>query len=296
MAIILGLLILGVLFGVPVYFAGLFVVYRWKKLRPGIVFWIVNPVIAVVWISFLLIMGFGEWLKTHNVAQTASSSAASPAPASSTNSSPSLGFNLPPNWDSSSNGTTWDNASEADKEAVAADLVPGSSNQHTAAFFYTNMNANYDPSNANYAPSLPIVVMFMKLDNISPAASYPPMLGFSWKRVDVKHTPQGDVRTVSVFWQDGHTFIHEQKIQPNGSYNFGGPDGPWDGDVATYTATTTVSGNTYTIQTTAPTASTRTGTFQVSADGQELDLTENGKAPVRYNLAAQLVNNIDDVK
>ncbi len=304
MTVIFGLLLLAFLFGAPVYFVGLFFFYR-KRPRPGIVFWLVNSALAVLWLAFIFIMVVGQWLKTHPAAQTASAPAASPAPATSptpaaaplppgTENDATMisSLHLPSPWWVGSTGNDWVSASEANKQALAAALASASTQQHTAAFFYTNLNAKYNSDSANLWP---VSVIFMDLERLGPASPNPTFLGFSWKRIDAKPTPQGNAEVVGVFWQDGHTFIHYQKIQSDGSYTAGGADGPWDGDLVTYTSTTTVSGNNYTILTTAPAAATETGTFQVSADGQELDMANPGHTPIRYTLVAQLVNSIDDI-
>jgi hypothetical protein len=289
MKVFLGLLILAFLIGVPFYFIGLFFFYR-KRPRPGIVFWLVNPAVALVWIAFVLLLVFSQQIARHNADQTASTQASSAA------SSPNFNLNLTGYWSSTSDGNSWLQASEADKQALAAAFAAASSttNHHTAAFFYTNLNENWDSSNGDL--QVQPLIMFLKLDNIGPDKSNPPFQGFSWRGHDVKHTPQGDVERINVFWQDGHSFIHDQKIQNDGTYTEAGMDGPWDGDVDTYTATTTVSGNTFTIQTSSPLVTTQTGTFQVSADGQELDMTEGGRPPGRYILVAHLVNSLNDIK
>jgi len=199
-----------------------------------------------------------------------------------------------PGWDSTADGTTWLNYSEADKQKFCASSTTASSNQHTAAFFYTNVNASYDPSNAD-GLKLPLIALFLKLDSIAPKDSYPSLQGFSWQRNDLQDTAQGQVKMIIVFWQDGHTYIHDQTIQDDGSYTIAGVDGPWDGDAGTYKGTTTVSGNTFTITIPGANPPAQSGTFQVSADGQELDMTEAGRPPSRYTKVAQLVDSIDNL-
>ncbi len=171
MTVFFDLLILAFLVGAPIYFVGLFFVYR-KRRRPGIVFWLVNPAVGVIWIAFILILVFVLRLKTHNTAQTASAPATSPAPVgSAANSSSTSALHFPGTWKRDSDGKTWLNASEADREALAAAFA-SAGNQHTATFFYTNLNEAYDnPSSPGFTTSL--LVMFLVLDGISPAKSYP---------------------------------------------------------------------------------------------------------------------------
>ena len=296
MTVLVGLLILAFLVGAPIYFVCYFFYYR-KRTRPRILFWLVNPAVGLIWIAFVLILVFGSWLKTRSAAQSASAPATSPAPAGSADDSSSANnLHFPGTWSKYSDRTEWSIASEADKEALVAAFAKASVNQHTAAFFYTNLNEVYnDKSNPDFEVFL--LYMFLGLDKISPAKSYPTFLGAMWKRVDAKQTPQGNIKLICEFWQDGHSLLHYPKIQKDGTYvSMGGNDGAWDGDLFFYTATTTISGNNFTIQTTAPTITTETGTFQVSADGQELDMGEPGHAPGRYTRFGELVKSFDDLK
>jgi hypothetical protein len=293
MTVFFGLLIMAFLLGAPVYLIGFFFYYR-KRPRPSILFWLINPAVGVSWIAFILILVLGPWLKTHSAAHSVSTS---PAPSGLPNdSSGTNNFHFPGTWDSYSDSDDWLAASEADKEALVSAFAKATVNQHTAAFFYTNLNETYnDKSNPNFDVSL--LNMFLGLDKISPAKSSPTFLGYTWKRINEEQTPQGKIKLIGEFWPDGHSFLHYQKIQKDGTYvSMGGGNGPWEGDIAYYAATTTISGNTYTIQTTAPTATTESGTFQVSADGQELDMGIPGHAPGRYTKFGVLVKSLEDIK
>jgi hypothetical protein len=296
MTVFVGLLILAFLVGAPIYFVGFFFYYR-KRPRPRILFWLVNPAVGVIWLAFILILVFGPWLKAHNAARSASAPATSPGSAGSADDSSSTNnVHLPGTWGSYSDHDDWLAASEADKEALVAVFAKASVNRHTAAFFYTNLNEAYnDKSNPNFDVFL--LNMFIGLDKISPAQSYPTFLGYTWKRIKEEQTPQGKIKLICEFWPDGHSFLHYQKIQKDGTYvSMGAGNGPWEGDIAFYAATTTISGNNYTLQTTAPTATTESGTFQVSADGQELDMGIPGHAPGRYTKFGELVKSFDDIK
>jgi hypothetical protein len=307
MTIIFGLLLLALLFLTPLYFVGLIVYYWRKKQRPGTVAWVVNPLVAFLWVVCVIIMIVGT-LRSKSASQiTSANPPAAAAPAAPTtdqasSDAPTGAHGTPtvvptppiPGWDDQTDGATYIKATEDQKQQWCAAAAALSTQQHTAAFFYTNLNEYLNPSNTELL-KIPLAVHFIDFDSYTPDKSYPPMLGFSWARIQPQSTPQGDVKVIYVLWQDGHSFIHNQKIQPNGSYVSIGPDGPWDGDAATYTATTTVVGNNFTIAITGGgNPSTRNGAFQVSTDGSELDITENGHT-VRYSLVAQLVKNIDDI-
>jgi hypothetical protein len=298
--IVVTLLIIVLWIGLPLYLVGACLFYWWKKRRPGIVFWIVNPILAVLWLFTIILAVHG-----HNAAVATAAPSNTAAPASSSNQSTPAQA-LPADemgivqaasaiyttgWSNASDGNSWLNASEADKQMFCTLISKSSVNNHTSAYFYTNFNNSYDPTSQN-SLKISLIVTIAKLDAINPNASYPTLLGTSWARYEVLHSGDNDLKMIIVPWQDGHTFIHDQKLQADGSYSFSGADGPWDGDYQTFTATTTVSGNAFTIQITAPSPSTQTGTFQVSVDGQELDLTVNGATPVRYIRAATLVNSI----
>jgi hypothetical protein len=281
--VFVGLLMFAFLYGVPIYWVGLFFFYR-KKPRPGIIFWLVNPAVAVIWAGFVLII-LGQQLKTHSAGQAASATTtASTAPAPINGGSVSGegatidNLHFPKPWGVASDGHTWLAASELDKQTLAGALSAASSQQHTAFFFYTNLNEQYS---SEQKLVVSIYMIFNFLDYISPTKSYPTFQGFLWQRMDAKQTPQGLVEVIGAFWPDGHSFIHYQKTQSNILDDIGA-DGPWDGDLVTYTCTTTLSGDNFTIQTTAPVATTETGTFQVSADGEELDMAHPFHIPIRY--------------
>jgi hypothetical protein len=285
--IIFGILILAFCVATPFYLGALGFHYWRKKKWPGLLSWILHPLLALVWLftTIAAVRGLVAATPAPSGDQTAAANPAAPDGTTRT-------LNLP-GWSSTADGNTWLQDSEAEKQQFCSSAAIASTNQHTAAFFYTNLNSSYDPTKVQ-GLKVPLIARFLQLDATGPADSYPSFQGFSWKRMSLVKTSKGDAQMIAVFWPDGHTFLHNQGVQ-SGSFTEAGPDGPWDGDLFTYAGTTTISGNTFTITIPHSNPPTQTGTFQVSADKQELDMTEGGRTPVRYTEVAQLVNSIDDL-
>ena len=279
----IGLLILAFWLGVPLYLGGLLLYYWLKKRRPGLLFWILTPLVALVWIGTIVLGIIGA----RNNANAANLTATTSSSDNTTPASPPQPLNMP-GWDTTADGNTWLNDAEADKQSFCTAAAAASPNHHSAPFFYTNLNASYDPNNAD---SLKVAMLDLaaKLDATSPKKSYPSLQGYSWTRMNTVKTAKGEVQMILVFWQDGHMFLHSQSIQPDGTYTMAGLDGPWDGDAYYSPGTITVSGNNFTMKLTTGDDQLQTGTFQVSVDGQEMDLTEGGRTPNRYTKGVQLM-------
>jgi hypothetical protein len=292
------LLMFAILCGVPICWVGLFFFYR-KKPRSGIIFWLVNPAVAVIWAACFLVI-FASGLGTHCAAQTPFATTIPSSPSTLLDSDGSGNshqtewkLDFPKPWSVESDGHAWVAASEADKQSLAAAFSAASSQKHTSLYFYTNLNELYD--SPKHDLGTPVSLIFGALDRISPAKSYPTFQGFSWVRKGAKKLAQGDVMVVFIFWPDGSGSIHFQKLgsalAPNSV-----SDDPWEGDVATYKCTTTVSGSNYTMNVTAPETETESGLFQVSLDGRELEMVGPGRTPIRYSLLAKLADNRTDAQ
>ena len=286
--LIVGFCVLAFWIGVPLYLIGLIIYCRWKKRGLGALGWFINAFVVVLWLVSIVL----PVAASHHAAATASDPSTSIYEAAINSAKSAPPANIPttmPAWDAAADGNSWLQYSEADKQQFCAAAAAVSVNQHPALFFYTNINASYHPDEADSLKTL-LSALFVKFDSISPGLSYPSLLGFSWKRMNTVRTAKGEVEMILVFWPDGRTYLHSQGIQPDGSYTVMGLDGPWDGDLYTGAGTTTVSGNTFTMNLPGTDEPTQSGTFQVSADSEEMDMTEDGRPPSRYAQVSRIMN------